>query len=424
MMSGDKRLKVLFLPGWYPSEVDPVAGIFVQEHAKAASLHEDVVVLYAYGDFSGSLKPYRISEAVESGIRTIRIRYGGLLSYLWIGLRRKEQSQDRSSAQGAKPAGYLARLLEGPKTLMAALFCYPGLLLAYRGLVREGWRPDVIHAHVFLAAVPAVMLGKLHRVPVAITEHSSAFPRRLLTLPLRLQARFAMNRAQIILPVSDDLRRHIGSYGIDNTFVVIPNAVNTDLFRPAPHEAAPGKTGKKHGKKLLLVAGLTPVKGVPCLLEALAQLRQMRSDFSLDIVGDGPNRQDYEQLSANLGLDAAVAFHGQKAKEEVAAFMRNCDFYVQSSLWENLPCVLIEATACGKPVVATNVGGTSEIVDSENGVLVPPDDAKALRDAVEYMLDNYQTYASEIIARHARDRFSYEAVGRMLDEVYRELVRT
>lgn len=68
MMHDEKRLKILFLPAWYPSEVNPIQGIFVQEHAKAASLYNDVVVLYAYGDSSRSLKLYRMSEAVESGI--------------------------------------------------------------------------------------------------------------------------------------------------------------------------------------------------------------------------------------------------------------------------------------------------------------------------------------------------------------------
>ena len=373
------RLKVLFIPAWYPSEDNPVNGIFVREHAKAVSLYDDVVVLYCHlagGQVQGL---YELSEAVEEGIRTIRVRY---------------------------------RRSPIPKT---TYFIYLwSVIAAFRKLLKKGFKPDVIHAHVFAAGVPAVILGRLFRIPVVITEHSTSFPRHSLSILEILLARFAMQRANIVLPVSDDLRKHIEAYGIKAKFQVVPNVVNTAFFYPLAK-----RSYKSAGiKKLLWVGLLTPKKGVPYLLEALSQLKDRRDDFALDIVGDGPNRAEYEQIVAELGLSDRVKFHGLKSKSEVAEFMRRCDFFVLPSIWENLPVVLIEALASGKPVIASRVGGIPEMINDEVGCLVPPKDVDALAEAIDYMLDHYQGYSSRQIAHYARKRYSYKAVGEKLHEVY------
>jgi len=101
--------------------------------------------------------------------------------------------------------------------------------------------------------------------------------------------------------------------------------------------------------------------------------------------------------------------------------MRECDFFVLPSFYENFGVVYIEAMACGKPVIATNAGGPKEIVNEDIGVLVPPKDVEALIKAIEYMLDNYQNYSTEKIAQYAKKRFSYEAIGKILDEVYKSI---
>ena len=421
MMPDNTRLKVLFLPASYPSDVNPVAGIFIREHARAVSRYNDVVVLYAHPDPAPQRRHSpTVSEVSEDGIRTIRVRYGGIIFYWWRRITSGGQQPVTSSGTNGRIAGW-QRLLAVPRVIVADLVYYRRILSSFRRLVGEGWRPDIIHAHVYSAAVPAVMLGRLYRIPVVVSEHSSAFPRHLLNATERFRARFAMNRARIILPVSGNLGGHIQTYGIKNQFKVVPNAVDTSLFCPA-HQGSEQATDRQ--KRLLFVGSLIPVKGIPYLLEALSRLGRSRQDFVLDMVGDGAQRSEYEELASRLGLTGIVRFHGLKSKDEVARFMGDCDFYVQPSLWENLPCVLIEATACGKPVIATDVGGVQEIVNTENGLLVPPEDATALQEAVEYLLDNCQHYSAERIARHARERFSYEAVGRMLDELYRELVKT
>ena len=378
----DKRLKILFLPSWYPSEDSPVNGIFIKEHAKAVALYDEVVVLYTAGGDENRGKFYqKITDEMEEGIRTIRIKY---------------------------------RKSPIPKT---TYFIYLwSITQAFRKLLNEKWKPDIIHAHVFTAGVPAVILGKLYKIPIVITEHWSGFPLRKLTLSCRIKARFSMCRAQVILTGSNQLRNAVRNYGIKNRFKVVPNVVNLEIFFPVLQQ------NKSDKKRILLVALLSHVKGIPYLLEAISQLRRKRDNFVLDIVGNGPNRIEYEELSKNLGLADIVKFHGLKTKSESAKFMRRSSFFVQPSLCETFNVVCIEAMACGKPIIATQLSVFQEKITKDIGILVPPKDTDALVKAIDYMLDHYQDYSSKNISQYAKDNFSYEVVGQQIDNIYREIL--
>lgn len=377
-MVNKKRLKILFIPAWYPSKQNSVAGIFIKEHAKAVSLYNDVIVLYCENIDHSIRNFYKIENYnIEDDIRTLRIY---------------------SRKSPIPKTNYFIHLWS--------------IFRGFRKLLHEEWKPDIIHAHVFSAGVPAVILGKIYKIPVVITEHCSVFSRHTLTRFDVLRARFAMNRAKVILPVSKALGEAIKSYDIKNRFEVIPNVANTDIFYPYTLQNRNGK------KRILFVAVLKPRKGVYYLIQALAQLKQKRQDFILDIVGDGPNREEYEKLAMELKLNDMVKFHGLKTKSEVAKFMRNSDFFVQPSLYETFGVVYIEAMACGKPIIASQLPVLQEKINKETGILVPPKDTEALADAIEYMLDHYQRYSSEKISEYAKENFSYEVVGKKLNEIY------
>ena len=383
MRKEERRLKILFLPAWYPSEENRVAGVFVREHAQAVALYNDVTVVYNEGVGKHLNGLYKIvSDKTEDGIRTIRIRH---------------------------------KKFPIPKT--SYFICLWSIFKAFRKLMREGWRPDITHAHVYSAGVPAVILGKIYKIPVVITEHWSGFSRHILGKFAIFKARFAMNRAKILLPVSQNLKESIESYGIKNRFQVIPNVINIEMFYPSTSQHRSEK------KRILFVALLSPVKGIPYLLQALAQLREKRQDFVLDIVGDGPNRQDYEELTEKLELGEMVRFHGLKSKSEVAGYMRQCDFFIQPSLFETFGVTYIEAMACGKPIVSTKLPVLQEKISKDRGILVPPKNSNALSEAIDNMLDHYQDYSSANISKYVKENFSYEVVGNRLNGVYRKLYR-
>lgn len=287
---------------------------------------------------------------------------------------------------------------------------------AYRRLRNEGFRPDVIHAHVYVAGVPAALVATGSGIPLVLTEHTTGFPRRMLSTIEVWKARYAYHRAARTLPVSRDLRDAIRSYGIDARFEVVPNVVDTSLFF-APTARRRADNGVR---RLLFVGNLEPSqhKGFPTLLLALVRLCEHRRDWRLDVVGDGPERFAYEASAAELGLGDLVEFHGSQSKSVIAEMMRAADLFVLPSRFETFGAAIAEALASGLPVVSTTVGAIPELVDERNGRLVPPDDPSALADAVDDTLGGIDAFDHRAIAATARERFSPEVVGERLTQIY------
>lgn len=351
-------MKVLFVTTSWPTEESPVDGIFVQEHARTAASFADVRVLHLHRAPGGL-------ERVGDDPPVWRLGYRAL----------------------PRPFSYGAFLL-GP-------------------LRMRSWRPDVVHAHSFLGVLAALPL----RRPVVYSEHWTVFlpesPHELST-PMRRAAVLALKHADLVLPVSADLRDELARLAPSARMIVIPNVVDEQVFTPADGAAASGR---------LLTAGLLDDgrKGLDIVLEALAQAHDSPG---LDIAGDGTKRAEYEQLATRLGLDGVVRFHGLLPKTALAGLMRSARLFVLGSRYENNPCVVLEALVSGLPVVATRVGGLPELVDESNGVLVEPHDsvrfAAGIAEALERRFDRSE------IARQARERFGRKAVASLLRDAYEE----
>jgi glycosyltransferase involved in cell wall biosynthesis len=379
------RLKVLFITNWYPTRAEPIKAVWVREHAKAVQLYDDVVVLHSVG--------------ADLALRTS-----------W----RMERETDESLSEGIQTCRVWYRPAPIPKTSYAVYLW--SVIRAFRQIVKEGFGPDLIHVHIYDGGGPGLLIAKPRGLPLVVSEQFSSFPRRLLRPPDLIKAWLAFRWADAVLPVSHALQRAIEHYGIRARFHVIPNVVDTTLFVPgSPRRRDPDRN------RILFVGQLRPVRGIPHLLQALSRLDQKRSDWQVDIVGDGEARSEYERLATDLALASRVAFHGLKSKPEVAAFMRRADFLVLSSLCETFSAPAAEALAVGTPVLATRCGGPEEFISEDVGALVAPGDADALYRGLDEMLDHLQRYSGPQIAQYARDRFSPELVGAQLHAVYESL---
>ena len=150
--------------------------------------------------------------------------------------------------------------------------------------------------------------------------------------------------------------------------------------------------GERKGNRLLFIGRLAAVKGVPVLLRALKKAREPRPDLHLTLIGDGPERRDLEAEAAALGLADAITFAGYCSQSEVADALRETDCLVLPSFAEGVPVVLMEAMAARVPVVATLVGGVSELVkDGESGRLVPPGNPDIFAEAILQVLADEDT---------------------------------
>jgi len=382
-----ERLNILTIPKWYPSEVHSKSGIFVEDLAKALSLRHNVTVLFVYPSPHKIKSFHEVQIEEKDGLRVIRARYRSFIPL--------------------------------PGILEAALFNWWTERI-FRKVLAPTYKPDIIHAHVYRAGPSALKIGRLTKAPVILSEHSlELLAQQELTLEFRIFARRILERFSRILPVSEPLKKEMQKLAPKARYTVVPNAVNTELFHPA----SPKNRKDQRLKRILTVSLLMPVKGIPDLLKALSLLKEKRQDFILDIVGDGAGRKKLEALADACKLNGQVNFHGLRSRPEVARFMRECDFFVFPSRMETFGCVLIEAMACGKPIVATRAGNIPELVKDGTGILVPAKDPPALQAAINQMLDRSGDYSPEKIASYARDNFSYQAVTDRLGLIYREVLK-
>ena len=259
---------------------------------------------------------------------------------------------------------------------------------------RAAWRHDVIYVNGLGAesALAALLAGRpaVHKIVgdyaweravvrkwfAGTIDEYQASPKspalRMLdlirTIPLKLARR-------IIVP-SHYLGRIVGDWGISSRRIrVIHNAVAT-AAATKPVVLLPAWPGKT----LITVCRLVPWKGVDALIRLLPEL----PDTRLVIAGDGDIRGELSDLATRSGVSERVLFLGDVPHEEVAGYLRQADAFVLNSTYEGLPHVVLEAMTAGAPVIATNAGGTGEVVEDEvTGLLVPVGDATALRAAVE-----------------------------------------
>ena len=369
-------MRILITPEWYPWPGRPLFGVFCREQARAVGELHDVVVLTWCVDPTLRV-PYRLEIANEDGLRTYRVRF--------------------ARARVSK-GGFGCKLL--------------GCIHALAHLGRSRWLPDVIHAHEYVAASTAVPLAALVGAPVVVSEHYSGFALGGLSPGDRRRARWGFECAAMVCPVSEDLASHIRAVAPQARLAAVPNVVDTDTFRPGD------AVNHRRPPRLITVGSLVEIKGHRHLVRALARLRERKQDVPLTIVGDGPLRGALERYARDLGVADLVAFAGVLTKQRVAAALREADIFVLSSLWENMPCAVLEAMSTGLPIVATRVGGLPEVIGRREGLLVPAGDPEALAAGLARMLGTIAEYEPEHLRALALERFSYAAIADRWTDLY------
>ena len=375
-----RPMKVLLITPWYPTRERPGYGAYVRELARTVERFAEVTVLH----LDGHRRP----------------RPPKLISV--------EQDHGPESAQGITV--FRARWSLTPRFLPNLPMRLSAALLAYRHIAAV-FPPDLLHANVFTAGLVAGIIGRFARIPVVITEHSTKLVDPAISNRALLEARLAYLLADAVLPVSNYLNEEIRTRGLRGSFTVIPNSVDTGLFRP---ESGP----RRDSRSLLFVGALRGAhgKGLPHLLRACRLLHDRGQAVELEILGDGPTRATNEQLASDLGLSAWVTFRGAVSSEEVAGAMQRSRLLVMpSTMYETFCVPLAEAQACGLPSVASRNGAIPETLGHHAGVLVKPGEPAALAAGIDEALERHWDH--DLIVRGAQ-RYSQEAVALRLREAY------
>lgn len=185
------------------------------------------------------------------------------------------------------------------------------------------------------------------------------------------------------------------------------------------------QSGSTRSQFILSIASHDEWKGLDVLISAMALLRDQGRAVRLVLAGDGPLRPELEGLAAALGLDQQVEFIGYQSRPAVARLLSECTLFVLPSRYETFGIVVVEALACGKPVVATAVDGIPEIIeDGTNGILVEPDDARALAAAMLRLLADagLRERLGEAGRLRVKESFRWQRMGESYAHAYEGLL--
>jgi glycosyltransferase involved in cell wall biosynthesis len=286
------------------------------------------------------------------------------------------------------------------------------------------WRPDIVHSHMVHANLLARIVRFLAPIPVLICSARS----------IDEGSRFR----EILYRLTDslcDLTTQVSHAGLERYVRVgavprhkiryIPNGVDTERFKPNLEDRL--KFRKELGVDgfvWLAVGRFDPPKDYPSMLQAFARVVHKHSNTILLIAGDGPLRKTMENLARELGIEKRTKFLG--IRQDIPQLMNAADAYVMSSSWEGMPNVLLEASATGLPIVATDVGGNREIVlDGVTGFLVPPRNPEALARTMLRIMDLSDEERKEMGKRarkHIEVKFNLDRVVDLWEILYYELL--
>lgn len=272
---------------------------------------------------------------------------------------------------------------------------------------------DVIDAHyAYPDGHAAVLLGERLKIPVIITARGTdinLFSRMPLIRPMIIRA---LKRAAGVIAVSQALKERIVELGIEPAKVaVISNGIDRDTFFPMDREAARRNLDLDPDSPIVItVSALVPLKGIDRLIEAMALLKYQRA--KLYVIGEGPQRAALEAQIRKHALTNRVFLVGSRPQWELAAWYSAADLFCLASSREGCPNVVIEAMACGTPVVATDVGGVRELIAKpDHGRLVSSSSVESIARGIEIALESDWN----------RDKISAYGGANSWDDVAREI---
>jgi glycosyltransferase involved in cell wall biosynthesis len=234
-----------------------------------------------------------------------------------------------------------------------------------------------------------IWIGWLRNTPV-IVNYRGGEAREYLAASAKWVKPSMARAARLVVP-SGFLQQVFSEVGL--SAAIIPNIIDLDMFYPAkepPREA---------GFTLVVTRNLEPIYGLDTAIQALALVRKAIPHVQLKIAGSGPQRAELEQLAEGLGLGSAVVFLGRLERPQIVDLYHSAHAMLNPSRVDNMPNSVLEALACGLPVISTNVGGVPYIVqDGQTAVLVPPDNAPEMAQAI------VKLYSDSMLHSHLRDR--------------------
>lgn len=382
---------ILFISSWYPNRSNPTHGIFNLYFARAVSLYNKVSVIHVSSE-ADLRSDFETEISSENKITTIQVYY--------------------KKVQSSIP--FISHLTKKKRVIKA-------FDLAYDHLVDKAGKPDLIQINVILPmGIGAYHLATKHHLPYVVNENWSGYCAEDGNYKGFFQKHFTqkiIKGASVIMPTSHYLKKAMQSHQLNGEYLVVPNVVDVNVFKPSPQNDL-------HKKRFIHISSLNDKeKNVSGIIRAFAQAHQMNTNIELIIVGEGIDRPRYEALVSELGLSSSVEFKGRLMSTHLVNEINKSIALIMFSHYETFCLVIIEAFACGKPVITSNAGAIPDYMKPELGIMVTKNAEKELSAAILKMANEHTQYHSENIREFAVNHYSYEQVGAELNNIYESVLK-
>jgi glycosyltransferase involved in cell wall biosynthesis len=402
------KKKLLVITSTFPRWKNDTDPPFVYELSRRLARHFDITVLTP--NYPGA-----IASEEMAGLQVHRFRYFFKKLELLAGSE-----------------GILPTLKKKPLFNLLVPFFLLGELLALLKLTRET-KPDIIHAHWILPqGFVAALAKKITGVPYIVTTHGGDIYGMQGRFATALK-RYALRNAAHVTVVSKDIQQTIKQkFGEDILTEVISMGVDSQLFHPDKKSSTLREKYKKSGPFLLFVGRLTEKKGARFLVEAMPAVLKNFIESKLLIIGTGELHQELILLSESLGLQDSVIFAGAIPNNELPEYFATADIFIGPSIQvaggdtEGFGLTFVEAAMSGCIVVASDVGGISDIIEDEKtGYLVREKDPAAIADALCTILKQTDTLADIRTAARQKmiSQFDWQVIADQYAKVLNDKTR-
>ena len=371
------------MPSWYPSRVKQNYARFIQRHIEAVSLFCSVYVVYPVAEKGACFEVYK--TRVNENMVEVRVYYP-LSSFKWL------------------------------KMFRMVYAAWKG----YRTIWKEYGKPDIIHLSViYPAGFAALLLSYIAKLPLVIDEHWTGYRKldgSFRGAAMKLLANICTKKSSAIITESDSMGEAMRQHGLRGKYFSIPNAV--DDF------GITANINRKTGRFVFVHASTfdNRQKNITGLLSAVQKLSLIRQDFKLIMVGGVHGAEAFIEIAKGLKIQDYVSFPGFIDRQSLRQKMANAGAFILFSNYEGLPCVVLEAMSTGTPVICTEIGGMSEWVTPDTGILIDIGDEGGLVKAMNWMIDHHHEFDKEKISRSIWERCSYGVVGRKFFDVYEKVL--
>lgn len=372
------KIKVLIIPESFPTDENPVAGIFIKDQIKALQPHCEISVFNSNPWYRGQY------EEVE-GVRFYDFHlFANRLPTI------------------TKPLGYAWWEAQ-----------------SFR-LAKKIPKPDIIHLHG--AAMRGKWVEKLAAywdIPFVVTEHTGPWSAIADRPRIFARAKRILEKAAVVLPVSNHLKQEIIDSGVKaKRWEVFGNPVDTEFFSLR-------KTSLTAARNILFLGRLDDFKGGLRTLKAFYNVADKIPGFRLTIAGTGEESEVITKYIADNDLSNRVQFLNQSfSREEMKALFHQASFLVFPSLFESFGLVAAEAMATGLPVIITNRTGSRDFTNPQVGIPVNPESIEEIGDAMVRMVGEIDTFSSVEIREFLERKYGFGKYSQHVQECYDQVIGT